>query len=442
MACGKAVQKSLAWRYSLPSVLDLDRLDPSVVPVVALLCMLFAGWFQFNAVWAGVLLGWVPVFGLLILLVSLHRVFSSAPVLSSTSPVEPCDQPLTVVIPAYNEQHNIRRCLSSVLASDLPACRWTVLVVDDGSTDRTAEIAQEVMNACSNLAVECRLIDAGARPIGERWVGKNWACSQAMEIVDSPWVLFLDADVEVSSDALRRVLASAVDEGADLFSLAPRLVCGCLAEWMVQPIMASLLGLGFPIKAANDPGSSVAFAAGPFMLFRRTTYDLIGGHRALAAEVVEDLALARLIKQSGHRLIYRLGLDAVDLQMYSDLASLWEGWTKNWYLGLDRSVVKSLLAGVVVFTMFTVPWLLLIANCAVAGLLGFSDQVAIGALAGCMGVLLQWILRLWTKRTFGLPIRLWWLMAVGGIIVAAIAPTSVWRSLTGRNWTWKGRSLA
>ena len=124
------MQKSLAWRYSLPSGLDLDRLDPSVVPVVALLCMLFAGWFQFNAVWAGVLLGWVPVIGLLILLVGLHRVFSSAPVLSSTSPVEPCDQPLTVVIPAYNEQHNIRRCLSSVLASDLPACRWTVLVVD------------------------------------------------------------------------------------------------------------------------------------------------------------------------------------------------------------------------------------------------------------------------------------------------------------------------
>ena len=263
-----------------------------------------------------------------------------------------------------------------------------------------------------------------------------------MEIVQSPWVLFLDADVELSSDALARALSSAVAEEADLFSLAPRLVCGCLAEWMVQPIMASLLGLGFPIKAANDPDSPVAFAAGPFMLFRRSTYNAIGGHRALAGEVVEDLALARLIKQSGHRLVYRLGLDAVDLQMYSDLSSLWEGWTKNWFLGLDRSVVKSLLAGGVVFTMFTVPWLVLIASLVVASVEGLSAPVATAVLSGCVGVLLQLVLRLWTTWTFGVPLRLWWLMGVGGLIVAAIAPTSVWCSLTGRNWTWKGRSLA
>jgi hypothetical protein len=109
---------------------------------------------------------------------------------------------------------------------------------------------------------------------------------------------------------------------------------------MVQPIMASLLGLGFPIVEANNPSSDVAFAAGPFMLFRRDAYDAIGGHRALAGEVVEDLALARTIKTSGFRLRYVLGLDAIDLQMYSDLPALWEGWTKNWFLGLDRNIPK------------------------------------------------------------------------------------------------------
>jgi len=71
-----------------------------------------------------------------------------------------------------------------------------------------------------------------------------------------------------------------------------------------------------------------------------------------------------------------------------------------------------------------------------------SAPVATAVLSGCVGVLLQLILRLWTTWTFGVPLRLWWLMGVGGLIVAAIAPTSVWRSLTGRNWTWKGRSLA
>ena len=90
---------------------------------------------------------------------------------------------------------------------------------------------------------------------------------------------------------------------ADLLSLAPRLTCGCLAEWMVQPIMASLLGLGFPIQAANDPDSEVAFAAGPFMLFRCSIYERIGGHRVLAAELVEEVAKALEGKVSCDRMV-------------------------------------------------------------------------------------------------------------------------------------------
>lgn len=404
--------------------------------------MLMSGWTVCAA--AGVsLVAWVPVMGLLILLISLQRVFRSAPLLSSDPPAQPSDQALTVVIPAYNEQDNIVRCLSSVLASDPPALNWSVVVVDDQSTDRTAELAREIVAARDNRAITCRIMESGERPMDERWVGKNWACSQAMDVVETPWVLFLDADVVLSRDALKRALASAVAEGADLFSLAPRLVCDCLAEWMVQPIMASLLGLGFPISEANDPASPVAFAAGPFMLFRHSAYTAIGGHRALAGEVVEDLALARIIKQTGHRLIYRLGLDAVDLQMYSDLSSLWEGWTKNWYLGLERSVLKSLLAGAAVFTMFSLPWLLLMT--APVGFVVLPDcrlATLSVVIAAATAVLLQWMLRLWTRWRFGLPLNFWWLMGLGGLIVAAIAPTSVWRSLTGRGWTWKGRPLA
>lgn len=76
------------------------------------------------------------------------------------------------------------------------------------------------------------------------------------------------------------------------------------------------------MQDTNDPESPVAFAAGPFMLFRREAYTAIGGHRAMAAEVVEDLALARCIKATGYRLRYCLGLDAVELQMYADLPAL------------------------------------------------------------------------------------------------------------------------
>jgi GT2 family glycosyltransferase len=419
------------------------------------------GVFGFNEVTYNTMTNWIvsliclvltasSCLGLLILWVGLMRVFQQAPQLNPSVPTLPVDAEvvdgegisLTVVIPAFNESLNIRRSLRSVFQSLPPCGNWHVVVVDDMSTDSTADMAQECAKQMDQLN-RFTLIQAGPRPANERWVGKNWACSKAMEQLKSSWVLFIDADVELRPTALRRALVQAIHERADLFSVAPRLVCTCLAEWMVQPIMASLLGLGFPIVEANDPSSDVAFAAGPFMLFRRSAYDAIGGHAALAGEVVEDLALARTIKTSGFRLRYVLGLDAVDLQMYPNLSALWEGWTKNWFLGLDRNIPKALAAGGVVMLMFASPWILL-PTCAVLAvvLLGPTVMIVASALLAAMALVLQIVLRFWIQDRFGVPMRFWWLMGAGGLLVGAIAPVSVWRSITGRGWTWKGRSLA
>ena len=384
--------------------------------------------------------------GLTILLLQLIRVFNLAPRLSnSAKPL--VEGSLTVVVPAYNEAANIGPCLASVLASTPPCPTWSVLMVDDGSSDATAWLASATVAAAQVPPERFALLRAGPRPSHERWVGKNWPCTQAMEqMVCSTWVLFIDADVRLQPQTLVRALGQAEREQADLLSLAPRLQCGCLAEWMVQPIMASLLGLGFPIEEANDPSSPVAFAAGPFMLFRRSAYEAIGGHRALAATVVEDLALARAIKAGGYRLRYLLGLDAAELRMYSDLAFLWEGWTKNWLLGLDGSVSRALGAAAVVALMFSAPWLIAPAA-AIATALSWADApmrvpMLLAAGLGLLAIGLQLGLRLWTRRQFQVPLKHWWLMGAGGLIVAAIGPTSVWRTLTGRGWTWRGRPLA
>ena len=378
------------------------------------------------------------VAGLLILQLGLQRVFAVAPRLKQAPSAPAPDTSLTVVIPAFNEAHNIEACLSRVLASTPPCQDWSVLVVDDDSTDATVEKAIRA----GASAPQFRLIQAGPRPLNERWVGKNWACSNAVEEVSSDWLVFIDADVRLKPDALRRALAQAVEDDADLLSLAPRLSCGCLAEWMVQPIMATLLGLGFPILETNDPESPVAFAAGPFMLFKASTYTQIGGHRALAGEVVEDLALARAIKAGGHRLRYLLGLDAVDLRMYADLAALWEGWTKNWFLGLDRDPIKALGAALVVVVMFSLPWLLLPSSLVLLWLQPLLSNAWWWVMAlAALGIAQQLMLRLWTRSNFDVPLSHWWLMGIGGLLVGAIGPVSIWRTRTGRGWTWKGRAL-
>lgn len=427
--------------------------------------------------------------GLLVLLLGLQSVFRRAPRLADaadtgTGSVEATEEAdaeqanaeLVVVIPAYNEAHNIGPCLSSVLASESPCRNWQVLVVDDGSSDATAALAQQLIetfrgdNRNNNSSQSgsdsagpgmqhpkprATLLAAGPRPSDERWVGKNWACCRAVESLSGTpsnrWLLFIDADVRLRPATLRRALHQAIADQADLLSLAPRLECGCLAEWMVQPIMANLLGLGFPIAAANDPANPTAFAAGPFMLFRASAYAAIGGHRQLAGEVVEDLALARRIKGSGYRLRWLLGLDAVDLRMYRDLAALWEGWSKNWYVGLGRRIDRALGAAAVVVLMFSGPWLLAPAALITLVLLpqgageiapGIAPLLLAALALALLGIGLQLILRLWTRSQFQLPLRHWWLMGAGGLLVGALGPTSVWRTLSGRGWTWKGRSLA
>ena len=350
---------------------------------------------------------------------------------------------LTVVVPAYNEESNIEACLTSILKSSDPCEDWKVLLIDDCSTDQTLALAKHLQKKDCISKDRLEIITSGPRPDGERWVGKNWACYSAMVHIRSPWVLFIDADVRLEYATLKRSLNQAIKDNADLLSLAPRLNCQCLAEWMVQPIMASLLGLGFPIKEVNNTKNSISFAAGPFMLFRRSSYESIGGHRDLAGVVVEDLALARKIKSSGFKLRYLLGLDALSLGMYQNFSCLWEGWSKNWFIGLEKSVLKAAGSALIVFWLFSIPWIILIFSTILSliltdSLIYFVPIICLSAI----GVGLQFLLRIWTFRKFKLPLDYWWLMSAGGLIILLLGPTSIWRTLTGKGWTWKGRSLA
>ena len=149
--------------------------------------------------------------GLSILLLGLQRVFASAPTLWHNNYQDITDTSLSVVIPAFNEANNIEGCLTHVLMSDKPCSHWDVLVVDDQSSDNTVKIAEQAIGSFADAHhPSAAVLQAGPRPKGERWVGKNWGCSQAMEQVKSEWVLFIDADVTLAPDAIRRALHQSI----------------------------------------------------------------------------------------------------------------------------------------------------------------------------------------------------------------------------------------
>jgi cellulose synthase/poly-beta-1,6-N-acetylglucosamine synthase-like glycosyltransferase len=376
------------------------------------------------------------------IIVRFHQSFqasmTSAPRLESLPKLPDRLPTIAVIIPAYNEAINIRDCVQSVLHSDLPdPQQLQVWIADDESTDSTGAIAQELLTQDTRV----HLISVPPRPAQEIWMGKNWACTQAAAQAQGDYLLFMDADVRLEKGAIASALVEAQAQQTDLLSCMPQVVCGCLAEWLAQPIIFRMLIAGFNIGGVNDPMQpDVAFAAGPFMLFRRVAYEKIGGHRAVADDLVEDVALARQIKAAGLKMHLIVGLELVKVRMYQNLAGLWEGWTKNLHMGARRNVSGTLTIALISFFTLTVPWIGLVVGSIERFAWGWPGGVILAAsVALCV---LESIL--WRQQSALLhqPVRYWGLSWVGGILVGAIAIASIVKTETGWGWTWRGRSLA
>ena len=385
----------------------------------------------------------LPLIGISIYLSRLRQTVTKAPRLLNVgiSANASLNLPsVSVIVPAFNEANNIEACLTSILASSqLPSDKLEVWVVDDQSIDKTLTIVRTLQDQLNDPRL--KILAASPRPQNEVWMGKNWACTQAAEQAKGEFLLFLDADVRLKPGAIESALQAAEQEQTDLLTCWPQIVCGCLAEWLVQPLMASMLASGFDFNQVNDAKTDVAFAAGPFMLFRRTAYEQLGGHRAVASQVVEDVELARRVKATGLKLWYALGSDLAAVRMYSSFGALWEGWTKNWYLGSRCNLSLTLSSAVIVLLVCTLPWVGLILMLLKGTFLTWN---VLDLVTGAIVLYTLWMhyqLRQVGKVLSAIPVRYWWLTGVGGALVAAIALASIIKTETGWGWTWRGRTL-
>jgi glycosyltransferase involved in cell wall biosynthesis len=250
---------------------------------------------------------------------------------------------IRAIVPARNEEVSIEGCVRSLSRQAEIA---EVFVVDDQSTDRTAEIVHELMREIPNL----RLLEVEAVPGG--WLGKNHAVWQGAKHAVSEWLLFTDADAELLDGAAARALKIAEQTNAALVSFSPEQETGTWYEQALIPFVYCRLSKYFSYDAVNDPTSTVAAANGQFLMIRRDAYEAIGGHESIAAEVLEDVALARQVKATGYRIWFGSGAGVVRVRMYRSFAAMWEGWKKNLYLligGTPGAVRRELLS--------VVPWI-------------------------------------------------------------------------------------
>ncbi|MGZ4821739.1 MAG: glycosyltransferase family 2 protein [Terriglobales bacterium] len=237
---------------------------------------------------------------------------------------------VSVIVPARNEEVCLGACLDSLLAQT--GVEFEIIVVDDGSTDRTRQIAESILCA-SNLRGQDprsgpgRVIDAGR--LAEGCSGKCNAAQSGANAARGEWLLFTDADTVHLPGSLERSLVEARRHQVALLSYSPAQEVHGILENAVMPVIYAELAAQYRPRQVCDPASPVAAANGQYLLITREAYDAVGGHAAVSHTLLEDVALARAVKRSGRRLRFRFGGDAVRTRMYRTWPDLRDGWTKN-----------------------------------------------------------------------------------------------------------------
>ncbi|HTU35635.1 MAG TPA: glycosyltransferase family 2 protein [Candidatus Acidoferrum sp.] len=230
---------------------------------------------------------------------------------------------VSAIIPARNEEGSIARAVESVAAQPEIG---EVIVVNDQSTDRTAEILVALIARIPKLKV----LETGALPSG--WTGKNYAVSVGAAAARGDWLLFTDADTFHLPGSTAHALRDAKEHDAVLVSYSPEQEMETFWERALIPVVYCRLAQKYSYARVNDPDLPDAAANGQFLLIRRDVYNEIGGHAAVARQVLEDVALAEIVKNAGNRIFFSNPAGVVRARMYRSFRDIWDGWTKNLYL--------------------------------------------------------------------------------------------------------------
>ncbi len=240
---------------------------------------------------------------------------------------------VSVIIPARNEEANLERCLRSLVVQK--GVTFEILVVDDGSADRTRDIAESFtrVRSCPFIALNQDLVDVhvldAPLPLPEGWTGKANALAAGEAAARGQWLLFTDADTEHLEGSLAGAVAEAEEHGADLLSYSPEQILTGVRQQLLMPVIFGELALRYSPRRVNDPALPDAAANGKYLLVRATAQREIGGFASVAADLLDDVALARRYKQQGHKIRFRLGRGLVRTRMYGNWEDLRVGWTKN-----------------------------------------------------------------------------------------------------------------
>jgi chlorobactene glucosyltransferase len=333
---------------------------------------------------------------------------------------------VSILVPARDEEKSISKCIHSLLGQDYP--NYEVIVLDDQSSDDTVTILKRIEIDDPRLKV------LSGSPPPEGFTGKNWACAQLAQNAQGDLLLFTDADTEFQPQALRKIVKAMVGEEADLLTGYPRQELGSWGERLLVPFFLwavlcfSPLWLAYRLKIPT-----LSTAVGQMMLFRREAYQKVGGHAALGAVIVEDIALARSIKRACLSWRVLNITDLISCRMYLGSQEAFDGFAKNLFATFDFRLGEFLFVYFWLGALFLEPLIILAAK-----LFRITPTASYCELAICIGFsVLIWCITYWELK---LPLILGLIYPITMIANERAAFQSLMFSLSGR-LSWKGRPL-
>lgn len=342
-------------------------------------------------------------------------------------PVEVAEA-VSVLLPLRDEATRVAGCLRALLAQrGVPRLR--IVVLDDGSTDGTADVVRAIAGGDPRVT----LLTGAAPPPG--WLGKPHACQQLAERADpaATALVFVDADVVLAPYAVAAAVTELRAARVTLLSPYPRIVVATAADRLVQPLLQWLWLTFLPLRAMErSRRPALAAAGGQFLVVDRAGYAAAGGHAAVRDKILEDIELARAVKRAGGRIALADASRLAACRMYPDWPALRDGYTKSLWAsfghpGAAAAVVTLLLL------LYTAPPLL-----AVGALLAGAPAVAATAFAGYLAGVAG---RVVTARATG---GRWWPDALAHPVSVAVLGWLTLRSYhlrKRRRLTWRGRPV-
>ena len=383
----------------------------------------------FNYTFAAIMIG---ISGAWVLLIkTMIDSFRYTPLLDKFDQKPHHNPRVSVILPARNEENFIQKCLDSLTAQDYP--NYEIITIDDSSEDSTGSIIAQYAKKNS------KVIHVSAGPKPEGWMGKNWACMEGYKKVTGELLLFTDADTKFEKNVISLAVSHLESFSLDALTAIPKMVCLDFWTRITLPVLSTFLHTRFSAMRVNDPTKNTGYFFGSFFIIRKKTYDAVGTHEGVKHEIIEDGALGKKVKESGHKMKMVRADHLIDAVWARDWSTLWNGLKRLMIpLFLQNGKIAVGIFFAVLFLLF-MPYVMLaysipFVNSSFSSNIIFASSISSSVLLYSACLIDSRALGIKTKHAICSPL--------GSLIVVSGFLTGLLHAKTNAGVSWRGRKYS